>query len=608
MIEHGLLQALIYLGAAALFVPIFKRIGLGSVLGYLVAGVAIGPSGLRLISETDLVQSISELGVVLLMFLVGLELNPTRLWSMRKTIFGLGSLQVFITITATAVTLHSFKIDWPAAVALGMAASMSSTAIALQLLAERKLTVAPPGQASFSVALFQDMTVIPLLLGLAMLSPDLAESGHRLLAWRPIATGAALLTGMVIAGRLLLRPLMRWVATIGMREIFIAFVLLLVIGSALLTESIGLSMAMGSFMAGVLLADSEYRLELEVDIDPFKGLFLGLFFMAVGLSLDLAQLMRQPLLVGGMALIIVLIKIGVMRALGRIFGLKRENGWMFALSLSQVGEFAFVLLTQSQDYHLISAAQASLAKTVVALSMLTTPLLFLAFDRWIAPAYRRTAERQPDRIDERNKVIVAGMGRFGQIMVRILRATRIPITVIDNDPHQIEAASRFGWRTYYGDASRPDVLEAAGLEDATLIVLAMNDAQKVISTANYIRLRYPKVKMIARARGRADAMELERVGIPAVREVFGSALEATERALVLLGTEAVEAAHIVQRFREHDDRLLREMMKASHDDAQMRAIFDRGRQAFLQLLQAEQDKQATRKKEKDAALRTDKDA
>jgi glutathione-regulated potassium-efflux system protein KefB len=606
MIESGLVQALVYLGAAALFVPLFKRTGLGSVLGYLVAGAVIGPSGLRLIGESDLVQSISELGVVLLMFLVGLELNPTRLWELRKTIFGLGSLQVLITITVMALTLHAFDLAWPAALALGMAASMSSTAIALQLLAERKLTVAPPGQASFSVSLFQDIAVIPLLLGLAMLSPEHAQTGHRLLSWEPIATGIGLLAAMVAAGRLLLRPLLRWVAAIGMREIFISLVLVLVIGSALLTDGIGLSMGMGSFMAGVLLADSEYRLELEVDIDPFKGLLLGLFFMSVGLSLDMAQLLHAPLLIAGLVLSIVLIKIAVMRMLGLLFGLRRENGWMFALSLSQVGEFAFVLLSESEGYHVLSPAQAALARAVVALSMLTTPLVFLAFDRWIAPRYRRASEHEPDRIDERNKVIVAGMGRFGQPVVRLLRAAKIPVTVIDNDPHQIEAASRFGWRTYYGDASRPDVLEAAGLADAQLIVLGMNDPQKVLATAGYIRLRHPHVKLLARARGRTDAMELARLNIPAVREIFGASLEATERVLVMLGSDPVAAGRIVQRFREHDNRLLREMMGANHDDLQERAIYDRGRQEFVRLLEAERAHDAQTPKEVDAALRSDK--
>lgn len=590
MLEHGLLQALIYLGAAALFVPIFKRIGLGSVLGYLVAGIAIGPWASGLISQTDVVQEVSELGVVLLMFLVGLELNPSRLWALKRSIFGLGSLQVLATIGAVAAAVHGLGLSWPTAAALGMAASMSSTAIALQLLNERKLTLAPPGQASFSVALFQDIAVIPLLLGLSLLAPVADGGRHHLPSWQPIATAAALIAVMIVGGRLLLRPLFRWIADIGMREIFISFALLLVVGSALLTESVGLSMAMGSFIAGLLLADSEYRMELEVDIDPLKGLFLGLFFMSVGMSLDLQQVLTQPFVIVGLALSIVLIKIVVMRTLGLPFGLRHQDGWMFALSLSQIGEFAFVLLSEGRNHDVIPANEASLARTVVAVSMLTTPLLFLAYDRWIEPLYTRAAQRNPDRIEERKPVIVVGIGRFGQIIVRLLRARNIDATVIDIDPGQITAVARFGWRTYYGDASRPDVLEAAGVAEARLVVLAFNQPEQVLATARYLHGRYPKLQLLARARGRTDAIELERAGITAIRETFGSALETAERALVMLGDEPLAASRIAERFREHDVELLQQMMHADGEE-EARAIYDQGRARFLQLLEAERDEE-----------------
>lgn len=309
-----LLQALIYLGATALFVPLFQRIGLGSVLGYLVAGLAIGPWGAALIPDSEVVRQVSELGVVLLLFLVGLELNPARLWSLRRAIFGLGTLQVVTTIAAVALFSRAVGASWPAALVFGMAASMSSTAIALQILGERHQMKAPPGQASFAVALFQDLAVIPLLLALAFMSPQAGE--HDGFSWMPVLTAIGLIAAMVAAGRLLLRPLLRWIAGIRMREVFIAFALLLIVGSALLTQSVGLSMAMGSFIAGLLLADSEYRMELEVDIDPFKGLLLGLFFIAVGMSIDVGLVLAQPLKVLALAAAVVLLKFALLRGLG----------------------------------------------------------------------------------------------------------------------------------------------------------------------------------------------------------------------------------------------------------------------------------------------------
>ena len=586
MDDHGfLIQSLTYLAAAALFVPVFQRIGLGSVLGYLVAGIAIGPWGLRLITDLETVSRVSELGVVMLMFLVGLELNPTRLWSLRRSIFGLGTLQVVITIVAVAVILRVLGLAWPAAWVLGMAAAMSSTAIALQILAERGLTSTPPGQSAFSVSLFQDLAVIPLLLGLSLLAPD--QAGPEPIPWRKIAVAIGMIAGMVVAGRWLLRPLLRWIATIRMREIFIAFALLLIVGSAFLTESVGLSMALGSFIAGVLLADSEYRMELEVDIDPFKGLLLGLFFIAVGMSIDIGLVLRSPVLVVALAIAAVALKWLVLRLLGRLFKLCREDGWLFALSLSQVGEFAFVLVTQAQSDRVLSAEQAGLANAVVAISMLTTPLLFLLYDRLIAPAYAQAGKREPDRIDERNAIIVAGMGRFGQITVRLLAARKIPVTIIDHDPNQIELIGRFGWRTYYGDARRPDVLRAAGIDQARLCVLAMDDPKAVLDTGRYIRSHFPQVQLLARARGRTDALELERAGIPAIRETFGSALEAAERALVVLGDDPETARRTAQRFREADAAGFQTQLAVIDDEEKLIALSDQGRRDLSRLLESE---------------------
>jgi monovalent cation:proton antiporter-2 (CPA2) family protein len=592
MHDHGILiQALVYLASAALFVPLFKRLGLGSVLGYLVAGIAIGPWGLRLITESEVVRQVSEFGVVLLLFLVGLELNPERLWSLRRSIFGLGTLQVAATIGAIALAARGLGADWAPAWVFGMAAAMSSTAIALQILAERRQLNAPPGQAAFAVSLFQDLAVIPLLLVLALLAP---EHGSTVFSWEPILTAAALIAGMVAAGRLLLRPLLRVIAKVGMREIFIAFALLLIVGSAALTQSVGLSLGLGSFIAGVLLADSEYRMELEVDIDPFKGLLLGLFFIAVGMSIDIGLILAEPLKVFALAAAAVAIKFVVLRVLGGGFRLCREDGWVFGLALSQIGEFAFVLVAQAQSDRVLDAGQAALANAVVAVSMLSTPLLFVLYARFVAPRYARVDARAPDVIEERNAVIVAGMGRFGQMVVRLLTARGTPVTVIDHDPNQVEVIGRFGWRTYYGDARRPDVLEAAGIAQATLCVLAMDDPAAVLETARHLRHEHPGVQVIARARGRPDAYELERLGVQSVRETLGSALDAAERALRVLGEDAHSAHRTVETFRAHDQALFEAALALTDDDeAQLIALASQGRRELERLLATESGRAAS---------------
>ena len=589
MQDHSfLLQALIYLAAVSVFVPLFKKLGLGSVLGYLVAGVAIGPWVLGLITDPKLVAEVSELGVVLLLFLVGLELNPQRLWSLRRAIFGLGTLQVLVTIGLVALVLRAIGVDWPAAIALGMAAAMSSTAIALQLFAERQLMPTPPAQSAFAVALFQDLAVIPLLLGLALLAPgsEHATPGFSMLA---LVKAAGLIAIMIAAGRYLLRPLLRLIASLHMREVFIAFALLLIVGSAYLTQSIGLSLALGSFIAGILLADSQYRMELEVDIEPFKGLLLGLFFIAVGMSIDLGLVLRSPLLIVALAMAIVAVKFAVLAGLGAWFRLCREDGWLFSLSLSQVGEFAFVLITQAAGERVLTAQQAATANAVVALSMLSTPLLFLLYERVIAPRYNVNKNRAPDVIDVRNRVIVAGIGRFGQIVARMLLGRKFGVTVIDHNPNQVELTGRFGYRSYYGDASRPDVLEAAGIDQAELIVLAMDDPQAVQAAALYIQQHHPQVKVLARARGRTDALALARARIPVIRETFASALEVAQLALIALGDDAAAAQRAATHFRGQDERQFKAQLTVGDDEERLIAIADQGRRELLQLLENESD-------------------
>jgi monovalent cation:proton antiporter-2 (CPA2) family protein len=586
-----LINLLIYLAAAVIAVPLFKRLGLGSVLGYLVAGLIIGPSVTGLVSDSAAVLQISELGVVFLLFLVGLELNPKRLWEMRNSIFGLGGLQVSLTIALATGALLWMGQSSASAVVIGMAIAMSSTAIALQVLAERNIMKLPSGQAAFAVSLFQDIAVVPLMLIIGLLASAApgqnGAAGAPLIDWAATATAIGLLVGLILVGRLLLRPVLRIVAATGMREIFIAAALLVIVGSAILTASVGLSLAMGAFMAGVLLADSEYRLELEVDIEPFKGLLLGLFFIAVGMSIDLALILKQPLLVLALALAAVALKLLVLFGLAWAFKLCRQDAWVFALSVSQVGEFAFVLTALAQGNALLSPAQAGLTNAVVALSMLATPLMFLAYDALIAPRYNTTNTRPADTIQERNTVIIAGVGRFGQIISRLLAGHGHKLTLIDHDPNQIELLRGFNWHTYYGDARRPDVLENAGIAQAQLVVLAMDDPQAVLETARHLKEHHPQVKVLARARSRTDAYALMDIGVQCVRETFGASLMAAEQALQILGLSPYAAHRSARQFERFDQALLHQQYALREDRKQLLAISDQARLDLRALLERE---------------------
>ena len=456
MATNFLEQALIYLAAGVIAVPLFKRLGLGSVLGYLAAGMAIGPWGLRLIGHPETVLHFAEFGVVMLLFLIGLELDPQRLWTLRRPIFGMGTVQVVVTTAAVAAIAWALGQPLVVALVAGMGFAMSSTAIALASLQEKNLLSTPGGQASFSVLLFQDLAVIPMLLSVGLLG------GRAELEWGAVAIGGALIAGLITGGRLLLRPALRVIAAARLREVFVAAALLLVIGVAVLMESVGLSMALGAFLAGVMLADSEYREELEIDIEPFKGLLLGLFFIAIGMSVDLGLFARAPLVVLAVAFGIVALKVAILYPVANLFGYcGRADAGLFAVALSQVGEFAFVLFAAAGP--LLPPATLSLLNAAVAVSMLTTPLLFIAYDRLLA---RRLAPAEPDVVDEGNAVIIAGFGRFGQVISRVLNGLRIRATLIDHDPNQIELVRRFGNPAYYGDATRLDVLERAGLARA----------------------------------------------------------------------------------------------------------------------------------------------
>jgi len=577
-------DALIYLAAAVIAVPLFKRLGLGAVLGYLVAGVLIGPSVLGLISDADTVLDFAEFGVLLLLFLIGLELNPRKLWQLRVPIFGMGGLQVLLTTMVVAGVLLLLGTPWMVALIIGIAAVQSSTSVALAILGEHGLLPTAGGRSALAVSLFQDIMVIPILLLLAWLAPASASGDGN--TFSPMAA-LGLMLGMVVLARVVMRPMLRFIANTGLREVFVAFALLLVLGAALAAETVGTSAALGTFFAGVLLAESEYRHELNVVIEPFKGLLLGLFFIAVGMSVQLSLFVEQPLLIVGATLLVVALKFALLFGIARAFRLCGQDALLFATVLSQVGEFAFVILTAARANGSLPADIAAQLNAIVAASILSTPLLFFVVSRLVMPRMNRPEQRVADAIDERNEVIVAGFGSFGQVVARLLLGRGYGVTLIDHDPNQIELTRRFGWRAWYGDAARSDVLESAGIEQAKLLVLAFDDPERVRETALLVRQRFPHVKLIARARGRIEAFELLDLGIAFERESFHSAAKVGEMALVALGEHPHAASQAAQAFVRHDLEVLAEAAKVRDDDQRLISLAERGRADLARLLQRE---------------------
>jgi glutathione-regulated potassium-efflux system ancillary protein KefC len=520
--------------------------------------------------------------VVLLLFLVGLELNPRRVWQLRKPIFGMGAAQVVGTVAAISAAGWAAGLSGKVALVVGMGAAMSSTAIGLASLQEKNLLPTPGGQASFSVLLFQDLAVIPMILLLGVLQGG-GEAGFD---WAQTAAAVGMIVGLIVAGRLLLRPVLRYIANTRQREIFVGFALLLVIGIASLMELVGLSTALGAFLGGVLLADSEYRHELELDIEPFKGLLLGLFFIAVGMSVDLGLFVRSPLLILGVAAGIVALKVALLYPLAQTFGFcGRADATLFAISLSQVGEFAFVLFGAAGS--LLPKPTLDVLNAAVAVSMLSTPLLMMLYERVLAPRFSRGEEREPDRIEEQNSVIIAGYGRFGQVVQRVLGGLKVGATLIDVDPNQIEALRRFGAKAYYGDATRLDVLVAAGARKAKLLIIAVDGEENAMRIVKLARQHFHHLKLIVRAHGRTDAFEYHEMGVTAVRETFGSALDASEAALRALDHGPVAARRVVARFRRHDEELLAEQAPHRNEVKKLVAVSLRGRQDLDRLLTSE---------------------
>ncbi|MBC7861220.1 MAG: glutathione-regulated potassium-efflux system protein KefC [Burkholderiaceae bacterium] len=580
--EHDLLSnALIYLAAAVLAVPLAKRLGLGSVLGYLLAGMAIGPSGWGLIGGVEQMLHFSEFGVVLLLFLIGLELEPKRLWLLRKPIFGWGGLQVGLCSAALFGAALALGIDWKTALVAALGLSLSSTAVALATLEERKLKASPAGSAGFSILLFQDIAAIPMIAVIPLIGA--APAAGQGPVWQVALKAAAVILLLVLCGRYLLRPLLRIIAKTGLREIFTAFALLLVIAIGALMQWVGMSMALGTFLAGVLLADSEYRHALEADLEPFKGLLLGLFFIAVGMTVDIGVLLERPLLVAGLVLGFLAIKGAVLYALGRRFGIARGQQILFALLLAQGGEFAFVVFGAAATARIFTAPTASLLVVVVALSMMATPLLLLLYDKLIEPRLRRLDQRPDDPIEQQedNQVIIAGFGRFGQIVGRLLLANRIRATVLDHDADQVDLLRKFGFKVFYGDATRIDLLRMAGAETARMIVVAIDDPADSLALVDAIRQNFPHLTILARARNVSHYYDLMDRSVTLIeRETFEAALLMGGKVLRELGYGGERVDQVVHQFRDHNFRTLMAVYPhyRNQDQHQMISLAKQGRQ------------------------------
>lgn len=566
-----LTAGVLYLFAAVVAVPIAARLGIGAVLGYLLAGIAIGPWGLGFISDVEEILHFSELGVVFLMFIIGLELNPSKLWQLRRSIFGVGAAQVIFSAAILGGLLFVSHFDWQAAVIGGIGLAMSSTAMALQLMRDKGMNRNESGQLGFSVLLFQDLAVIPALA----LVPLLAGSDSGTIDWIKVGMKVLAFAGMLIGGRYLLRPILRYIAASGVREVFTAAALLLVLGSALFMEALGLSMALGTFIAGILLAESEYRHELEVAIEPFKGLLLGLFFISVGMALNLGVLYTHIVAIVIGVLVLVAIKALVLYLLSRIYGLRSSERLQFAGVLSQGGEFAFVLFSAASSAKLFSGDQLPLLLVTVTLSMMTTPLLMTAVDRILTRRFNEAEDHdeKPFVDDDQPQVIVVGFGRFGQVVGRLLMANQKRITVLERDISVVSLMRKYGYKVYYGDATELELLRAAGAANAQSIVVTCNDPEDAMTVVHLCQQHFPHLQILARARGRVEAHELLQAGVTQFsRETFSSALELGRKALMTLGMHPHQAHRAQQHFRRLDMRMLRELMPNHADSAQISRV------------------------------------
>ncbi len=602
--EHAptwLTYGLMYLSAAVLAVPLAKALGLGSIIGYLAAGIAIGPWGLGLVSNVQDILHFAEFGVVLMLFLVGLELQPSRLWAMRRPIFGTGSAQVLGCAAVLFAAGWLAGLPWRISLVAALGLALSSTAIALQVLAERNLMRTSSGRAGFSILLFQDVAAIPILallplLGAAAGAGDDHSAGEVLLEALKIV---GVIGAIVLGGRLLLRPLLRWIAKSRTPEIFTAASLLLVVGIAYLMVMVGLSMALGAFLAGVLLADSEYRSELEADIEPFKGLLLGLFFIAVGMSIDFGVIMRSPWLMAGILLGFLALKAVVIYTLAKVAGVPYQERPVFTLLLAQGGEFAFVVFQAAAGAQVFSAETASLLIGAVALSMLISPLLLVLVDRALLRRYAQLKPAAPpaQEISEPQEapVIIAGFGRYGQIVARVMLAQGIPTTVLDHSVEILEIARAFGYRVFYGDATRLDLLRIAGAEHARVLVVAVDDPEQSLKIVTLARKHFPQLQLVARARDLTHWNALRDLGVTLVqRELFESSLASARTVLELMGQSPTRAQEMTRRFREHNITLADRMYPHHKDRAKMVAVAREGRAQLAEQMAKERQEHTER--------------
>ncbi len=579
-------SAFVYLIAAVIAVFIAKRFGLSAVLGYLVAGMAIGPFGLELIGEEgEDVMHFAEFGVVMMLFLIGLELKPALLWRLRNPILGLGGCQVAITAAVVFAIALVAGLAWQMALAIGLALALSSTAIVLQGLQEKGLSQTAGGRSAFSVLLFQDIAVIPMLAVMPLLvtlSPaggggdDHGESHSAFQNWlahQPGWVNTLLVLGavvaIIVAGRYIVQPLLRMVAATHVREAFVALALVLVIGIALLMTTLGVSAALGTFLAGVVLADSEYRHELEADIEPFKGLLLGVFFIAVGASIDFALIVSQPGVVAAVVIGLMVVKAAILFGLGTIWKLTLDQRWLFSLSLAQGSEFAFVLLGFGVATGVLPDPVAQILIAGVALTMALTPLVMLAEEKIIRPRFgtREQVEREPDAMDEDAPVILAGIGRFGNFIARMLRSQRLGVTVIDHDSDHIDYLRKLGIQAFYGDANRHDLLEAAGAAKARLIIIALDEEERIAELITTVRKHFPHLKILARAMTRPHQFQLINDGVDAVvHQHSGSAIELGQIALRYLGVRAHRAHRVARAFSRRDLQVAHEIAAVHQDE------------------------------------------
>ncbi|AXI41748.1 cation:proton antiporter [Sulfitobacter sp. SK011] len=636
--EGFLFQASIYLAAAVIAVPIAARLGLGSVLGYLAAGILIGPVFHLVGSETKDLQHFAEFGVVMMLFLIGLELEPRALWDMRHRLLGLGGLQVVLSTAALMAIAMAYGQPWGVSLAIGLTLSLSSTAIVLQTLSEKGLMQTSGGRSVFSVLLTQDIAVIPILAFLPLLAvtlptgmlpdgsisldPDQVEAAHKaeeaghgseaahaalnlvegLPAWGVTLVTIGAIASIIIVGVFFTRPVFRFIHSAHLREMYTALALLIVVSISFLMMMVGLSPALGAFLAGVVLASSEFRHELETDLEPFKGLLLGLFFITVGAGINFELLFGDPLVILGMALLVIIVKGVILFGIGRVFKLRGRDQWLFALGLAQAGEFGFVLVSFSVATGVMPNGVAETLLLVIALSMLITPLLFILYDV-ISKRMEEGGTITPDEIDEEGPVIIAGIGRFGQIVNRLVQASGFQTVVLDHNPHTIAVMRRFGFKAFLGDPTRPDILRKAGIKDAKVLVVTLDDQKAALQLIAYARKLRPDIHIVTRAHDRTDVYRQYQAGAnDIVREMFDSSLRAGRYVLEKMGLSEYEAAEAQRMFYSHDRASVRELADLWRPDVapgDNKAYVERAKElqkdletAFLNRIEEEERKQA----------------